>query len=186
MTLPSLFVYFHISQISHNKQQVGKPYINQTTFIAFVTTQFFLRSTPKWLFTCFPFVVWLSTVKPVYNDHLMGYFSPFWSSSRWPRAIAFLSHGTCCRTDINSCSDFNWIITNIHFIDARHKHWKLGEINIEWITSSCKLVLLFVKICTFMKFQRGLINIVMIDIIWQCIRYGSHNLDSWNWIHDEN
>ena len=27
-----------------------------------------------------------STVKPVYNDHLMGYFSPFWSSSRWPRA----------------------------------------------------------------------------------------------------
>ena len=28
----------------------------------------------------------LSTVKPVYNDHLMGYFSAFWSSSRWPRA----------------------------------------------------------------------------------------------------
>ena len=27
-----------------------------------------------------------STVKPVYNDHLMGYFSAFWSSSRWPRA----------------------------------------------------------------------------------------------------
>ena len=26
------------------------------------------------------------TVKPVYNDHLMGYFSAFWSSSRWPRA----------------------------------------------------------------------------------------------------
>ena len=25
------------------------------------------------------------TVKPVYNDHLMGYFSGFWSSSRWPR-----------------------------------------------------------------------------------------------------
>ena len=24
------------------------------------------------------------TVKPVYNDHLMGYFSAFWSSSRWP------------------------------------------------------------------------------------------------------
>ena len=24
--------------------------------------------------------------KPVYNDHLMGYFSAFWSSSRWPRA----------------------------------------------------------------------------------------------------
>ena len=23
------------------------------------------------------------TVKPVYNDHLMGYFSAFWSSSRW-------------------------------------------------------------------------------------------------------
>ena len=27
----------------------------------------------------------LGTVKPVYNDHLMGYFSAFWSS-RWPRA----------------------------------------------------------------------------------------------------
>ena len=26
------------------------------------------------------------TVKPVYNDHLMGYFSAFWGSSRWPRA----------------------------------------------------------------------------------------------------
>ena len=26
------------------------------------------------------------TVKSVYNDHLMGYFSAFWSSSRWPRA----------------------------------------------------------------------------------------------------
>ena len=26
------------------------------------------------------------TVKPVYNDHLMGYFSAFWSKSRWPRA----------------------------------------------------------------------------------------------------
>ena len=28
----------------------------------------------------------LGTMKPVYNDHLMGYFSAFWSSSRWPRA----------------------------------------------------------------------------------------------------
>ena len=27
------------------------------------------------------------TVKPVNNDHLMGYFSAFCSSSRWPRAI---------------------------------------------------------------------------------------------------
>ena len=27
-----------------------------------------------------------TTVKPVYNDHLIGYFSVFWSSSRWPRA----------------------------------------------------------------------------------------------------
>ena len=26
------------------------------------------------------------TVKPVYNDHLMWYFSAFWSSSRWPGA----------------------------------------------------------------------------------------------------
>ena len=28
----------------------------------------------------------IHTVKPVYNDHLMGYFSASWSSSRWPRA----------------------------------------------------------------------------------------------------
>ena len=27
-----------------------------------------------------------ATVKPVYNDHLMGYLSAFWSSSRWPGA----------------------------------------------------------------------------------------------------
>ena len=27
-----------------------------------------------------------TTVKPVYNDHLMGYLSAFWSSTRWPRA----------------------------------------------------------------------------------------------------
>ena len=33
------------------------------------------------LITSFP-----GTVKPVYNDHLMGYSSAFWSSSRWPRA----------------------------------------------------------------------------------------------------
>ena len=26
------------------------------------------------------------TVKPVYNDHLMGYFSAFWSSYRWSMA----------------------------------------------------------------------------------------------------
>ena len=27
-----------------------------------------------------------ATLKPFYNDHLMGYFSAFWSSSRWLRA----------------------------------------------------------------------------------------------------
>ena len=27
-----------------------------------------------------------NTVKPVYNDHPMGYLSAFWSSSRWPGA----------------------------------------------------------------------------------------------------
>ena len=27
-----------------------------------------------------------TTVKPVYNDYLIGYFSVFWSSSRRPRA----------------------------------------------------------------------------------------------------
>ena len=28
----------------------------------------------------------VNTVKPVYNDHRMGHFSAFWSSSRWPTA----------------------------------------------------------------------------------------------------
>ena len=27
-----------------------------------------------------------NTVRPVYNDYLMGYFSGFWSSPGWPRA----------------------------------------------------------------------------------------------------
>ena len=27
-----------------------------------------------------------NTVKPLYNDYLIGYVSAFWSSSRWPRA----------------------------------------------------------------------------------------------------
>ena len=31
---------------------------------------------------------WGNTVKPVYNDHLMGYFSAVWSSFRWPRATS--------------------------------------------------------------------------------------------------
>ena len=31
------------------------------------------------------------TVKPAYNDHLMGYFSAFWSSSRWPKATQMSS-----------------------------------------------------------------------------------------------
>ena len=41
-----------------------------------------------WLFQCTGQIgmVIQITVKPVYNDHLMGYFSAFWSSSRWPRA----------------------------------------------------------------------------------------------------
>ena len=42
-----------------------------------------------WIFAYAPGVLtWgtFDTVKPVYNDHLMGYFSAFWSSSRWPRA----------------------------------------------------------------------------------------------------
>ena len=31
------------------------------------------------------------TVKPVYNDHIIGYLSAFWSSSRWPRATLMSS-----------------------------------------------------------------------------------------------
>ena len=43
------------------------------------------------MFTSILFVIspslYTYTVKPVYNDHLLGYFSAFWgSSARWPRA----------------------------------------------------------------------------------------------------
>ena len=42
---------------------------------------------PQAYTTMYIFMVHVSnTVKPVYNDHVMGYFSAFWSSSRWPRA----------------------------------------------------------------------------------------------------
>ena len=37
-----------------------------------------------------------NTVKPVYNDHLMGYFSAFWSSSRWSRATRWPPEGRHC------------------------------------------------------------------------------------------
>ena len=40
------------------------------------------HSIPVYLVT----VYILTKVKPVYNDHLMGYFSAIWSSSRWPKA----------------------------------------------------------------------------------------------------
>ena len=38
-------------------------------------------------------LLWLyhATVKHVYNDHLMRYFSAFWISSRWPRATMMSS-----------------------------------------------------------------------------------------------
>ena len=35
---------------------------------------------------CVNIYIYIYTLKPVYNDHLMGYFSTFWSTSRWPRA----------------------------------------------------------------------------------------------------
>ena len=45
-----------------------------------------------WLLHCIVFC-WVCsyTVKPVYNDHLMGYFSAFWSSTRWPMATEMSS-----------------------------------------------------------------------------------------------
>ena len=33
----------------------------------------------------------IHTVKPVFYDHLIGYFSAFWSLSRWPRATKMSS-----------------------------------------------------------------------------------------------
>ena len=41
------------------------------------------------------------TVKPLYNDHLMGYFSAFWGSSRWPRATYMSSRRQKLLTRIN-------------------------------------------------------------------------------------
>ena len=51
----------------------------------------------------------LSTVKPVYNDHLMGYFSAFWSSSRWPNLTAIdRFHCTkMCLVITQPCPEFN-------------------------------------------------------------------------------
>ena len=37
------------------------------------------------------YVIQFNTVKPVYNDHLNGYFSAFWSSSWWPKATKMSS-----------------------------------------------------------------------------------------------
>ena len=44
-----------------------------------------------------------STVKPVYNDHLMRYFSAFWSSSRWPRATKMSSTRQTLLARVNCC-----------------------------------------------------------------------------------
>ena len=65
----------------------------------FVSRKWMLLPVHHWHFKCYIFkqkhicasmivslCVSCDTVKPVYNDHLMGYFSAFWSSSRWPRA----------------------------------------------------------------------------------------------------
>ena len=38
----------------------------------------------QWHEPLHPRASFADTVKPVYNDHLMGYLSAFWSSSRWP------------------------------------------------------------------------------------------------------
>ena len=57
----------------------------------------------------FNFDTLFDTVEPVYNDHLMGYFSAFWSSFRWPKA-------THC-----------WIMTgnNFHYSDGRYRQVSL-------------------------------------------------------------
>ena len=44
----------------------------------------------RWKFTSWKTEI-LPTVKPFYNDHLMGYISAFWSSSRWPLVISMSS-----------------------------------------------------------------------------------------------
>ena len=54
-----------------------------------INTSTFLFSTsvlPRRQGCDYLFIFIFSTVEPVYNDHLMGYFSVFWSSSGWPKA----------------------------------------------------------------------------------------------------
>ena len=68
---PPIHYHYKVSVLDHSP---CKPYIcmcyNQHTLIIAE-----LIGTP-----------WQYTVKPVYNDHLMGYLSALWSSSRWARA----------------------------------------------------------------------------------------------------
>ena len=69
---PKNAIYFYMFMYSH--------FTDHTTDInySFVYKTGYLHIDPYWKHD--------DTVKPVYNDHLMGYFSAFWNSSRWPRA----------------------------------------------------------------------------------------------------
>ena len=54
-------------------------------------------------------------MKPVYNDHPMGYFSTFWSSSRWPMANTPLSWRRIANTE----KSFVAIYTVLYLIRLR-------------------------------------------------------------------
>ena len=76
--LPNHMVHFITPQSQLQQDLFARKYVTESTKVVFQ----------------YPFVglhncVWYNkayTVKPVYNDHLMGYFFAFWSSSRWPLA----------------------------------------------------------------------------------------------------
>ena len=93
--------------ITTTKQSTTKPcayFLEYTVYVLNNASRTDVRRSIEYSFfmlTLIPghiFYIWLSrvcvserrryihTVKPVYSDHLMGYISAFWGSSRWPRA----------------------------------------------------------------------------------------------------
>ena len=102
--------FYWRTSICSTKYRSENKFVQQMLFISFLTIFYGCIDSPshcaKFIEQTFTFTPWQNynmdvqihmslvshkiysrnTVKPVYNDHLMGYISAFWSSSRWPRA----------------------------------------------------------------------------------------------------
>ena len=68
--------------------KVGAPDLKQKVKINTYAPQETGRIYYNYNYELFHCVEYVCTVKPVYNDHSIGYFTDFWSSSRWPRATS--------------------------------------------------------------------------------------------------